>query len=519
MFKVLIVDDEQGICDLISCLIDWDGLQFELTGTENNGLDAYRIICEKKPDLVITDIRMPGLDGLELIERCNAMEHHPRFIVISGHRDFEYAQRALKFRVEDYLLKPVDELELNTLLGKVKQQMISQCEEESAAGFSHCSKHQVCMLRQNQIREIIYNPKAKLDDGLFEDNSGWYTVLVVKIDFYERKDVERWSAVKILGNIGEQLGKVVRENGFTCESLNENWEQIILIHAPKKEIEEQKDLKKLCSRVLRDNQQKYCNLNLTLMIGKVFWELSDAGEMIVGTRSCLNKRFENPKINVWDVDVINEITPFDDQSEAELTDRIVEDVFTSPQDQIETIIKQFFRSIDARKWLALSKQLLSQLMEYISIKDITIEKCQEQIQELSEWLEHCITMEQFSSSLCSFIELLYKKKQRRDREPVLQAKRYIEDHIDRQITLTEISDFVNFSPTYFSSYFKEKTGVGFGDYVIKVRMEKAMYYLRNSELSIYDIAEKVGYADAKHFSKVFRRIVKVKPTEYRRLHL
>lgn len=523
MPKILIVDDEQGICNLIMRLINWEEIKAKLVGMENNGLDAYQAICLKKPDIVITDIRMPGLDGLGLIEKCYLMKESPRFIVISGYRDFEYAQRALKFHVEDYLLKPVEERELNMLLLKVCQQIsVEQNTAKDDRDSPNCPEHQICAMRQNQMRELIHNPNAQFDTGLFENEQGSFLVLVLRVDFCERKDIERWTAVKILENISTNLCQILRENGFESTSFNEVWEQIFLLHAAKYTIKNRKKIIDLCTGVVRDSQVKYCNMSLTLAVGSDFDEGTETGRRIAQIRQYLRlwpRKLEVYVIDASDKNIKDMSVPKIEEREETLVKRISSLFFTASQEEVLYEVRSAFYSVTTDKRLLLSEKLLEQLRERIRVQELHIDNEQELIYELTDGLEHCTAREQFVDCFGSFITFLYQSKCRREREPVLQAKQYIEDHIDGQISLAETAEFVHFSPTYFSTYFREKAGIGFGDYVIKVRMEKAMYYLRESELSIYDIAEKVGYADAKHFSKVFRRVVKIKPTEYRRFYL
>ena len=119
MLKVLIADDEYKVGFLVKKLIDWDKLNLEFAGLVQDGMTAYEKICECAPDIVITDIRMPVLSGLELIKKVIDEGRSVHFIVISGYKYFEYAQQAIKYGVEDYLLKPIDEVELNQILKKI----------------------------------------------------------------------------------------------------------------------------------------------------------------------------------------------------------------------------------------------------------------------------------------------------------------------------------------------------------------------------------------------------------------
>ena len=120
MYKVIVVEDEVRVCNLIVKLIDWDGLGLELSGVAYDGISASELIEKLNPEVVITDIRLPGITGIDLIQKSfeENRENRPKFIIISGYKEFEYAQSALKYGAEDFLLKPVNRNELNNSLRK-----------------------------------------------------------------------------------------------------------------------------------------------------------------------------------------------------------------------------------------------------------------------------------------------------------------------------------------------------------------------------------------------------------------
>lgn len=131
MLKVVLADDENKILLLLQKLIDWERLGYEIVGTANDGLRALELVREKQPDLLLTDVRMPGCSGIELIQQARDVQPNLHFIIISGYRKFEYAQSALKYGVEDYLLKPIKQEELTGILMRLSDKM----GEEAALEF------------------------------------------------------------------------------------------------------------------------------------------------------------------------------------------------------------------------------------------------------------------------------------------------------------------------------------------------------------------------------------------------
>ena len=130
MFKVLIVDDEIYVVALIRKLIDWDKFDMKVEGTANDGITALNMVKEINPDLVIVDIRMPGYDGISFMDKVREFNTNVRFIVISGHKQFDYAKGAMRNNVEDYLLKPINKEELESVLGNVHKQLRELHEKE-----------------------------------------------------------------------------------------------------------------------------------------------------------------------------------------------------------------------------------------------------------------------------------------------------------------------------------------------------------------------------------------------------
>lgn len=164
MLKAIIADDEQKICQLIQKLIKWDEIGIEIVGTANNGLDAFELIFKHQPDIVITDIRMPGLNGLELIKKVK--EHHlsPSFIIISGYRHFEYAHNALKYGVEDYLLKPIKKDELVATLVKISEHiLLTSGRLENELRMKSILANNRDRLRQHFISSIVLESEKNTD--------------------------------------------------------------------------------------------------------------------------------------------------------------------------------------------------------------------------------------------------------------------------------------------------------------------------------------------------------------------
>ena len=152
MIRVLVADDEEKVCQLICKLIHWEELEMKLVGTASNGIGSLQMIEAEHPDLVLTDIRMPGYDGMELLKRARIQNPDMEFIIISGYSHFEYAQTAIRYGVSDYILKPVNEEALNATLQKVRQRYM----EHQVLTEKNLEQKKQQVLDQARVRETLW---------------------------------------------------------------------------------------------------------------------------------------------------------------------------------------------------------------------------------------------------------------------------------------------------------------------------------------------------------------------------
>ncbi|MDR2505267.1 MAG: response regulator [Oscillospiraceae bacterium] len=160
MLKVLIADDEASVCKLLQSLVCWPDFGMEICGEARDGAAALEMIRKLNPELVLVDVRMPGVDGFQMIERAKKLGSGADFIMISGHRDFEYAQRALRYHVLDYLLKPIDKRELTVLLQRIRAKYANtEAQAETAAKPPHSeSEAHVVRVAKKYIEEHFAQP-------------------------------------------------------------------------------------------------------------------------------------------------------------------------------------------------------------------------------------------------------------------------------------------------------------------------------------------------------------------------
>lgn len=224
-WHVLIVDDEFRIGILIKKLIHWDEFNLECVDVVDNGETAYEIIQgEKCPDVVITDIRMPRINGLELIAMTRESYKNVKFVVISGYKEFEYAHQALQYGVEDYLLKPVNEEELNRVLKKISEELSVQWQsEQEKRALKEAVSESRHIIKRDFLKNIIETEEPEEVDDRVEFQGEIYRGICIKLDYadYNKKDKKQDKlTISRIEEIVEMILKAETEEILICEKEN-----------------------------------------------------------------------------------------------------------------------------------------------------------------------------------------------------------------------------------------------------------------------------------------------------------
>ena len=502
MRKVLIADDEQLICRMITKMIDWEGKGLKLAGTADNGLTLLQMIEDVHPDIVITDIRMPGLDGLSLIERALAVHSQLDFIIISGYKNFEYAHQALTLGVRHYLLKPIDEAELSETLDRIIREKEKDDESRSR---SEALEEERLSHRQNVRQHFLNNILRSANIGVGEET--------------EDEDLEILSAI---------IEREEREWG--CEYVNSHVKSgvVSVINYPKGARESHPDDMEGLFTKCRKEIDKFSGYSVTIGVGS---EKGGIGE----TRQAIDEAVAAVKCRIRKG--LGRIIFFDRLSYQKV----------SAEEMVNPARKGIARAVESLDAEAVKNdfQLMSEeiranprnspaaVFELTEIfRDLIVEvfrdnavdeKTAKAFADETDLLMDRATSEPqlvqyFEDAVERFFRQILSERRRSGQAPVRQAKAYLSEHFRENPTLEQVSDVVGMSPAYFSTLFKKELGIGFSEYLIQLRCEEAKRLMRETGESMNRIAEDVGYLDAKYFSRIFRKTVGIKPSEYRKLY-
>lgn len=537
MFKVLIADDEEKVCKLIQHLINWESMGMELAAIVNDGKKAYDAIIEHQPDIVITDIRMPVFDGIEVIRKTREIFPDIYFIIISGYSQFEYAQQAIKYGVEDYLLKPLKKKELQETLNKIIEKKrtitLGLSEREELKRKLHSSEEKN---NRKFISEILSSSTpVLLKKSLPEINSeyschfkvGNYAVINAKPFLKNRKmDSESYSLLlsKIQAIFEEKLsGKckelitAIYDTEIICLL---NTDEIALTGIEKrlnmmrieignlKAIFEDFDVVIGLSNISNSisysvegmNQAKIAVLNRVLFPGQYIIRYGECKESMLKVEE------------IYDVSqrqlLITLIERMDTEGVSAEIERVAEMIEKQKEKLDGSLIFKIYMELIATIFFAAKNYMVPYMFP-------TQEFFEEQYktfltyQEVFQWL---------ISNTKEQMEKYLESKKEWSSIPIRKAKQYIHDNYNKTISLESVSHEVGFNPAYFSSLFKKETGKNFTEYLLEVRVFNAKQYITQTNMEIADISLEVGYTDVKYFSKIFRKRTGINPSEYRKLY-
>ncbi|MCX7746081.1 MAG: response regulator [Clostridia bacterium] len=517
--KLIVADDEKWVRKTIVSTIPFEQLGLSLACEATNGIEAFELCQQHKPDILITDIKMPGLNGLELIEKLHSALPQIKIIIISGYSDFEYAKTAMNFGVTDYILKPVDENELTNVLSKIKTSILS--ERKQSEEFEYIKKqyketsHIIFERFLNQL--ILPNTftvdyiKANLSKYDIHFNLPYFTVCILHPEnksIVKNSSVMNYCKVLAVRVMKRYLGGVVFLN------TSKTFELVVLInHA-------QNTLFSQIPKAL-DLYNKICYKRFKLGF---FMGSSSSVQQIVRLPDLYNEALEALKMCFWPTP--EKLFFYDAKS---LPYSLEINLPTEIQDQLVLSIKLFDCPLASSYldhilgWFSQHKNIKPDyIKEYLwkltqSVisrlgQNIPMEKFEFKTANSStyEHIKDTKSLEDLGCLIKELIQQLCDYCQRNtpidQTNPVETAKKFIEQNCHENINLEQISKYVYLHPTYFSELFKKEIGMSFIDYKTMLRIEKAKDLLLKTNLNIDKISEKVGYTDPKYFSKLFKKI-------------
>lgn len=532
MYRVLLVDDEVLVREAISENIRWNELGYQLAGCCQNGKEAMEFMEKHAVDLVLTDICMPYMDGMELSEFIYNNFPETNIIIFSGFDDFEYAKKAIKYNVEEYLLKPVTAFELSEVLTNLKERMDKKRQTELKLDrLNETYNKNKIFIFSKVLADFIMGIKTEeennkaLREANIALNASGFCVAIVEIDLYadlynadeKTKQQSALMAFAVYNIVDEIVNQY--QAGVACQG--NNYRVFVLFETSKlKEIES--EILPICKEI-SDKVMQFMQLGVTIGIGRAVKKQNEIHRSYEEAQDAIHYRYlfgESSIINMEEIirkgnmNIVIEPTVEDLIMAIKLHDKNKMD---QDFEKIEETIKESLLD-KSRSSLSLQQVILavsdvlraSDLIDspiYVSknqlLSDIAVSKT---LKEAMEKLKH------YCRQVAEELDL---QKNSGGKKHALLAMDYIEKNYgNSELNLNSVCSYLSISPSRFSTIFKNATGETFMEVLIRIRMEKAKELLENTDLKNYEIAEKVGLSDPHYFSIVFKKMTGKTPTEY-----
>lgn len=532
MYRILLVDDEAIIRKGLKNVIDWASMDCIVVGEASSGLEGMELIKALKPDIVITDIKMPGINGLEMIEKTKEIVPCCKIIILTGFRDFEYLQKSIKLGAFDYLLKPS---KIEDITNIIKNAIISlNKSKEKEEEFNKLKiefEKQIPFLRQKLLYDILFKITYK-DEEILEQLKLYniiindFILLIVQIESKNYQNNNQYEKQLYQFGIINAFEESF-EKDFIIYDVPINNKEIIFIVESKEYIENFKELVYSMVDNLNASVNSCFGFSITVAISTLGKGFKDLPYKVKEAEEALEY-----KIYIGD----NSIIPYQD-------------------------LKAFYRGIDFSlledfqkiliKYIKIGNEenvrlTLNEINKYLKDNKINIDSIRNYFNNIVYSIKNIASVEIDNSLYEKFKDLLSNTKYNNNEydyfnillnlveeislktaskinflnhktinSTLQRAIDYINEHYAENITLSSVSEYSFVSTFYLSRMFTKELGKNFIDYINEVKIEKAKIFLKNTSYKTYEIAEMIGVKDAHYFSKLFKKYTGYTPSEYK----
>lgn len=534
-YRLLLVDDELEIRDGMVEKLDWNSLGFEIAGVAENGVEALELSEQVMPDVILTDIRMPFMDGLEFIEQVTCMMPAVKIVVFSGFDDFEYAQKAIKLGVEEYILKPISAKQLEESLIKLKKKMDGElAKKRDIAILRRTYEESYPILREQFLVNLI---EGRLTRGQIENKLEQYgicihtkfmtTAILSTNDMplsRERKNVfagkEELIPISLKQTVESILGKKHEICCFLCETfvvviVGMEWEsQISFLY---------QEINEACKEARR-----IIGAKVTAGIGGIYSQWEELKYSYQEARNALEYSAifgKDGEYTAYSKDIEPEDTTVRFQLEEYEERTLINAVKGNNEEKIKEQIHTFFGKLEQSRLPFYQYQTYILEIFAVTLKLVNIYKldARDIFGAEANYIEKVLGLHSLDQMQDWFTQICLKigsfiQKERMDsgKHLVAKAKEYVEEnYADASLSVEALCEELHVSPAYFSTVFKKETKTNFVAYVTDIRMEHAVQLLDTTEDKTYMIAAKVGYAEPNYFSYVFKKKMGMSPSKYR----
>ena len=534
--KVFLVEDEMVIRRGIKNSIDWEKEGYIFCGEASDGELAYPMIIKEKPDILITDIRMPFMDGLELCKLVKEELPNIKILILSGYDEFDYAKEAIRLGVTEYLLKPISSGKLLEALNGVSESIRREKEDKDLVRkymeeMRENTEHEKQKFFEQMIAGNLSMADALETGKKYEMNlsAGMYNLLLFRFTLGE----ENRKSGELLGEAEYAIKKLTERLEYVFEFQRdvEGWAFLLMADNEEQMSERVKEL----SKDLEEIMKNYSTITYFGGIGQPVARLRELEESFREAERALAARFTmelNRIISVEDIRMAQNVDTLDDIEitsfgEIEKTRTMLEKFLNNgAEDEIDEFVDVYINELPEENLKSVLMRQYIIMDAYIVMMSFCekIEGIEGEMQAQSEELKNSMKTIQTLEEIKNYIRMLLKKiigvrdtiSGRRYSDIIEITKDQIrKTYMSDEISLNTIAAEVGMSPSYFSSIFSKEMGKTFVEYLTEIRMDRAKELLMCSSMKISEIGYEVGYKDPHYFSYIFKKTQNCTPKEFR----
>lgn len=537
MYTAIIVDDNPADRRGIPTLLDWSGLGIEIAGTCSNGEEAIQVLCRKKIDIVLTDIVMPIMNGIELAEHIQESFKRTKIVFMSCYSDFEYARTAVDMKIYGYVLKPIIPLEFEKVIHKLLQEFAEENIRESEKEEMVRQIHDMLpAVREQFFRELLSLKTFKPEEishrmeflRLGDVQNSRYAVLSLIVNHYDTdmQELNSEDFYYVSFSIKELMSAFLKPGmrAFPLSFSGEDY-SIVIFLSEEAVARRYGDVMDMAVEIHTAIASKL-KIGTTIGISRISGDLAEAHALYrQSVESCRTSFYgEGNPIVLYETIESKSLPQTDRETDfAELHREIKEIAATGDETAAADFIGRLFGADAAALPERHARTLALTIVNMVAVVMIEMEYSFSDAfgRETAVW--EALSRQKTTANIRSWLLSLFKtlreyisvKNRSRSSRLVDTVKRIIMERYHEQITVDDISREVFLSQRYANSIFKKETGKTIFDYLLEFRLEAAKKLLADKDSRIAEVCEKVGYENKSYFALMFKRYTGLSPTEYK----
>ncbi len=503
--QVLIIDDEPNVRTGLKVLIPWEEYGFKVMDEGIDGVDGLNKILSLQPELVLIDIRMPGLNGLEVIEKARAQGYKGKFIITTGYSDFEYAKKAISLGVSTYILKPIDEEELIEAVKSIHEQINEETDRKTRLEISNDYIQKGLMTNLILGKTLTECERKQYD--LIEQEKVKYCIAIVDASNQDKKD-----ETIIIDTLRQALLNI-KANGHVL-ALHE---QIVLV------LDNHINMKKWLERVQRQIEQNQ-GYGLKIALSSPKESLESIHQGYLQAKRLLEEAFLFPELKLLAEPIMQEEREVDSEyGDAKWLGKQLFALIQVGDDlRLEEELcklKMLFRvqHTNRQKIASICSNTFLNIIQFVVDTYSEVKECVPSGETVIEQIYQC---KDIDNVICyikqELLKILESLKAHTPESTMDKIIYYIDNNYSSELKLEHLATLFNYNSAYLGKSFKNHTGKSFNVYLDQVRINRAKELLLQGDLKVYEIAQVVGYKHMDYFHSKFKKYVGLSPLEYKK---